>query len=110
LLAQSAKDIGLDRTSLSDFLVRLGQRLADDQHWHHLLQGWIETLASQMLLPRRAAISAFVADLVSGWDDADLVARLEAEVGADLQYIRLNGTLVGGLVGLALFGITQWLS
>lgn len=53
--------------------------------------------------------STFVADLISktisGWDSKTLVAKLEEEVGADLQYIRINGTLVGGLVGVLLWGI-----
>jgi uncharacterized membrane-anchored protein YjiN (DUF445 family) len=57
--------------------------------------------------------STFVADLISktidGWDSKTLVAKLEEQVGSDLQYIRINGTLVGGLVGLALFGITELL-
>ncbi len=53
--------------------------------------------------------STFVADLISktisGWDSKTLVAKLEEEVGADLQYIRINGTLVGGLVGVLLWVI-----
>jgi uncharacterized membrane-anchored protein YjiN (DUF445 family) len=57
--------------------------------------------------------STFVADLISktidGWDSKTLVAKIEEQVGSDLQYIRINGTLVGGLVGLALFGITELL-
>jgi uncharacterized membrane-anchored protein YjiN (DUF445 family) len=46
---------------------------------------------------------------LGGWDSKTLVAKLEEQVGSDLQYIRINGTLVGGLVGLALFGITELL-
>jgi uncharacterized membrane-anchored protein YjiN (DUF445 family) len=53
--------------------------------------------------------STFVADLIdktiAGWDSKTLVAKLEEEVGADLQFIRINGTLVGGLVGVLLWGM-----
>ncbi len=50
--------------------------------------------------PRRAEIGAFVTNVVEAWDSTTLVNRLELQVGKDLQYIRINGTLVGGLVGL----------
>jgi uncharacterized membrane-anchored protein YjiN (DUF445 family) len=43
-----------------------------------------------------------VSDTIRGWDARTVTARLEAAVGRDLQYIRINGTLVGGLVGLVL--------
>ena len=46
---------------------------------------------------------------MENWDTATLVNRIELQVGPDLQYIRINGTLVGGLVGLAIFAVTQWL-
>ena len=41
------------------------------------------------------------------WDTKTLVDRLELQVGKDLQYIRINGTLVGGLVGLIIFVVTR---
>jgi len=46
---------------------------------------------------------------VENWDTATLSTRIELQVGPDLQYIRINGTLVGGLVGLAIFTLAQWL-
>ena len=53
--------------------------------------------------------STHVADLISrtidAWDTNTLVSKLEEQVGYDLQYIRINGTLVGGLVGLALYAL-----
>jgi len=99
----------LDRQSLTALLKRLGDKLAHDRKWQETAQDWLERAAERVLLPRKQAIGEFTAKLVEGWDDADLIGKLEAEVGADLHYIRLNGTLVGGLVGLALFAVTQWL-
>ncbi|RYD49057.1 MAG: DUF445 family protein, partial [Sphingomonadales bacterium] len=46
---------------------------------------------------------------IKGWDAETLTGRLENAVGRDLQYIRINGTLVGGLVGVALHAIDAWL-
>jgi len=57
----------------------------------------------RVLLPRRAEIGSYIANVVENWDSATLVERLELQVGKDLQYIRINGTLVGGLVGLLIF-------
>jgi uncharacterized membrane-anchored protein YjiN (DUF445 family) len=46
-----------------------------------------------------------VSETIRSWDARTITARLEAAVGRDLQYIRINGTLVGGLVGLTLHGL-----
>jgi len=66
-------------------------------------------------LARRTAVGAvdsygdvavrLVSDTVRGWDVATVTDRLESAVGRDLQYIRINGTLVGGLVGLLIYAI-----
>jgi uncharacterized membrane-anchored protein YjiN (DUF445 family) len=48
------------------------------------------------------SIVSLVSDTIRGWDARTVTERLEAAVGRDLQYIRINGTLVGGLVGLTL--------
>lgn len=73
------------------------------------LQRKLNRLIRSMLSALVGQESTFVADLISktidGWDSKTLVAKLEEQVGADLQYIRINGTLVGGLVGLVLFGL-----
>lgn len=68
---------------------------------NRIIRGMLSTLVGQE--------STYVADLIAktidGWDTKTLVSKLEEQVGADLQYIRINGTLVGGLVGLALYGV-----
>ena len=64
-------------------------------------------LVLQVLAPRRRRIGDFVAQVVEGWDTRDIVERLELQVGPDLQYIRVNGALVGGLVGLILFALSR---
>jgi uncharacterized membrane-anchored protein YjiN (DUF445 family) len=55
------------------------------------------------------AIVRLVSDTVRGWDAATITLRLENAVGRDLQYIRINGTLVGGSVGLAIHAVEGWL-
>ncbi|WP_066567248.1 DUF445 domain-containing protein [Snodgrassella sp. CFCC 13594] len=51
----------------------------------------------------------FVADKVKSWDSRQMVDKLELSVGRDLQFIRINGTLVGGLIGLVIYGASQFL-
>ena len=102
--------LGIDRESLAGFIRRAGERLADDEMWQKTLQGWMKRIGGRVLVPRKRAIGGFVAAMVASWDDHTLVTKLETEVGADLHFIRLNGTLVGGLVGLALYAVTVWLS
>ncbi len=67
----------------------------------------LRRLALQIVLPRRAEVGAYIAEVVDRWDTPTLVNRLELQVGKDLQYIRINGTLVGGLVGLVIYSVTR---
>jgi uncharacterized membrane-anchored protein YjiN (DUF445 family) len=102
-----------DRSRTSDMieyaLVALGNRMADDEQIHAAVNKWIAIAALRGIAPRRAEIGAFITQVVEKWDTETLVNRIELQVGRDLQYIRINGTLVGGLVGLIIFTITQWL-
>jgi uncharacterized membrane-anchored protein YjiN (DUF445 family) len=52
-----------------------------------------------------SSIVKLVSETIRGWDARTVTARLEAAVGRDLQYIRINGTLVGGLVGVAIHAL-----
>lgn len=54
-------------------------------------------------------VSALIASTVERWDTKETVTRIEDQIGRDLQFIRINGTLVGGLVGVVLFGFGQLL-
>ncbi len=81
--------------------------IEEDAHRRARLNRQLRLLALRALLPRRAEIGAYIAHVVDAWDAATLVARLELQVGKDLQYIRINGTLVGGLVGLLIFTVSR---
>ncbi|MBU3029433.1 DUF445 domain-containing protein [Paracoccus marinaquae] len=61
-------------------------------------------LAGRMVGELRPQIATYVADVIAGWEPAELNARFEAELGPDLQYIRINGAVLGTLIGGALFG------
>ena len=105
----SAERIDQISTGLEQALITLGQRMADDARIHAAFNTWIRIAALRLVAPGRAEIGAFITQVVERWDTDTLVNRIELQVGRDLQYIRINGTLVGGLVGLIIFAVTQWL-
>ena len=86
---------------------RLGRWLEEDPARRARINRRLRLLALRTILPRRAEIGAYIAAVVDNWDTPTLVNRLELQVGKDLQYIRINGTLVGGLVGLMIFTLTR---
>lgn len=90
-------------------LLTLGRWLREDATVHARLNRWVRRAALRALSPRRAEIGGYIASVVERWDSTTFVNRLELQVGSDLQYIRINGTLVGGLVGLIIFIASKWL-
>ena len=88
-------------------LVALGRSLDEDPARRARINRSLRLLALRAVLPRRAEIGAYIAAVVDNWDTATLVSRLELQVGKDLQYIRINGTLVGGIVGLLIFTLSR---
>jgi uncharacterized membrane-anchored protein YjiN (DUF445 family) len=66
----------------------------------------MEHLAARLIV-WRGEIGGFIAEVVRNWDARSLSERLEFVVGSDLQYIRINGTIVGGLAGALIFVLTQ---
>jgi uncharacterized membrane-anchored protein YjiN (DUF445 family) len=94
---------------LEQVLASLGQRVANDERIHAAINKSMRIAALRVIAPRRAEIGAFITQVVERWDTETLVNRIELQVGRDLQYIRINGTVVGGLVGLVIFTITRWL-
>lgn len=66
-------------------------------------------LARSLVRRHRHAAAEFIADKVKSWDSRQMSDKLELSIGRDLQFIRINGTLVGGLVGLLIYTLSQWL-
>jgi len=84
-----------------------GEQLEADRE----IRQWIDEQILKALPPlveeHRAKIGRFVEDQINGWQEKKLVQELERHIGPDLQYIRINGTLVGGLAGLLIAALTQ---
>lgn len=85
-----------------------GQWLDDNQMIQDRINQWLRAAAVQLLLPRRADLGRYISEVVEGWDAATLTEKIELQIGRDLQYIRINGTLVGGVTGLIIFSLSRW--
>jgi uncharacterized membrane-anchored protein YjiN (DUF445 family) len=105
--AESVVPGGLFSNSLEHTLLTLSNWLEDDENIRVMINHWARQLVLSTIVPNRTEIGKFVAEVVARWDTRTLVEKLELQVGKDLQYIRINGTLVGGLVGLTIFVVTQ---
>ncbi|NIF56474.1 DUF445 domain-containing protein [Burkholderia sp. Ax-1724] len=75
-----------------------------------LVNRWAQQLVYTAIVPNRSEIGGFISGVVARWDTATLIDKLELQVGKDLQFIRINGTLIGGLVGLGIFVAERLLS
>jgi len=95
------------QTALADFVRGIGGRLEADAELQDTFNASIKRWALELLSEHRGSIQRLIADTVDAWEAQSMVAKVEDAVGADLQFIRLNGTLVGGLVGLLLHGFQK---
>ena len=89
---------------LSGFADELGKD-GDMQLW---VNGWLLESAVSLVDEHRASISSLISDTVKTWDAVETSGRVEAAIGRDLQFIRVNGTLVGGLVGILIHAFKLW--
>jgi uncharacterized membrane-anchored protein YjiN (DUF445 family) len=87
---------------LGDALRQLGETLQQDAMLRATINRFVRRTAVGMAADYGDGIVRLVSETVRGWDARTITRRLENAVGRDLQYIRVNGTLVGGLVGMLL--------
>ncbi|MEO7041471.1 MAG: DUF445 domain-containing protein [Gemmatimonadaceae bacterium] len=71
------------------------------------LNGWIDEAVLAVVDASRTEIAQLISGTVSAWDPQETSRRIELQIGRDLQFVRINGTIVGGLVGLALYALTR---
>jgi uncharacterized membrane-anchored protein YjiN (DUF445 family) len=94
-----------------EFALRnLGAWLQRDAERKAQLNRRIRLVVLRLLRIYRFDIGRYIERVVRDWDNTTLVERLELQVGKDLQYIRINGTVVGGLVGLVIFVASKWIA
>ena len=99
LEADAARPGGHTASLIENSVRNMGEMLATDPVARARVQRAAERLVARLMPAAQAQVSAFVADVVASWDTPTLTERIELRVGRDLQYVRMNGTLVGFLVG-----------
>lgn len=87
------------KSAVRDF----GLRLVNDAELAGKVNTWIGDAAGYLVKTYRSDIAAVITDTVARWDAEETSRKIELQIGKDLQYIRINGTVVGGLAGLAIF-------
>jgi uncharacterized membrane-anchored protein YjiN (DUF445 family) len=95
------------RTRVRDGLVGLGTRLATDPELRAKVEGWLGDAAGYVVRHYRAEITTLITDTVERWDAEETSRKIELQVGRDLQFIRINGTVVGSLAGLVIYAVGQ---
>ncbi|MGH3507333.1 MAG: DUF445 domain-containing protein, partial [Nocardioidaceae bacterium] len=88
-------------------LVELGGQLARDEALAARWNGYTADLAVFVVERYGTEITTVITDTIEAWDGEEAARRIELHVGRDLQFIRINGTIVGGLAGLLIHGLTQ---
>jgi uncharacterized membrane-anchored protein YjiN (DUF445 family) len=107
LEADAARPNGRTVAYLEGALGNLGAMLASDPGARARVEVASAGIVSELLPSARERLSEFIAQVVGGWDAKTITERLELRVGKDLQYVRMNGTLVGFIVGGVLYAVLR---
>ena len=91
------------RISIEREVRAIGRSIADDDEVRLKLNRWLHELVVYLVENYRAPLSEIISDTIESWDPNATARRIELHIGRDLQFIRINGTVVGGLVGVILY-------
>jgi uncharacterized membrane-anchored protein YjiN (DUF445 family) len=88
-------------------IASLAHNALDDPVLSDKLNGWIDQAVLAAVDVSRTEIAQLISGTVSAWDPKETSRRIELQIGRDLQFVRINGTIVGGMVGLVLYALTR---
>jgi uncharacterized membrane-anchored protein YjiN (DUF445 family) len=109
ILADAALPASAIRSQLQASINNVGLALLRDEPMQEKFNVWLRHEIVEQVAAHGHHVSALIADTVRRWDPQTITEKAESEIGKDLQFIRINGTLIGGLVGLALHTISVYL-
>jgi len=97
------------RQRIDRSVANLGRRLANDDQLQAKVDDWVARAAGHIVDHYRGEVAELISGTVAKWDAKATSERIELQVGRDLQFIRINGTIVGGLAGLVIYSVSQLL-
>ncbi len=105
-LERASADEGSElRRRMTQGMISFGQRLGDDPQLGTKIDRWVEQAVAYVVDNYRSEVAELIATTVERWDTRSTSDKLELQVGRDLQFIRINGTLVGGLAGVVIYSL-----
>jgi uncharacterized membrane-anchored protein YjiN (DUF445 family) len=108
MLLTAAEDPSSElRQRVREGLRSLGTRLVEDDAMRAKVDGWVEGAAVHLVTNYSREITTIITDTVERWDAEETSRKIELQVGRDLQFIRINGTVVGSLAGLLIYTVAQ---
>ncbi|TXF76129.1 DUF445 domain-containing protein [Chryseobacterium sp.] len=106
------KELEEENSALKNYLgknlTELSENLKTDEKLQHKIDHWVRVTAYKYILKNTHQAGNLISSTVGNWKGKELSEKLELEVGKDLQFIRVNGTIVGGLVGLIIYTVTNF--
>lgn len=97
------------RSRIADSVVAIGESLRDDAELRDKVDGWIIRGAQHLVTQYGSEATTIITDTIERWDADEASRRIELHVGRDLQFIRINGTVVGALAGLIIYTVAHLL-
>ncbi len=101
-----------NKSSLKKYITKnlneFSENLKTDEKLQNKIDNWVRVTAYKYILKNTYQAGSLISSTVGNWQGKELSEKLELEVGKDLQFIRVNGTLVGGLVGLIIYTISHF--
>ncbi|UTO68142.1 DUF445 domain-containing protein [Streptomyces rapamycinicus] len=88
-------------------ILSLGRRMVTDRRLRDKVDGWLEDAAVYVVTTYRDEITSLISETVASWDADHTSRKIEAHIGRDLQFIRINGTVVGALAGLVIYTVSR---
>ena len=109
IVAQSTDPSSELRQRVERAVADAGARLVSDGALAAKVDGWAERAVGSIIESYGHELAGVITSTVERWDTSETVDRIETQIGRDLQFIRINGTIVGGLAGLVIYSLSRLL-